>query len=248
MKYRIRKAFLWLLMTLMVLFGAAGCSSNMTPEEEELALHLVSEIAGAVIEAAEEAGETSEETEFESQIQSGQEYSNQTQSEQTQSEIWQTEAADVSDADQTDHIQETDAEPSDTEPSDAESSDTESSDTASEAAILDEYGSYTSRDDVAAYIHTYGRLPDNFITKKEAEQLGWNSKEGNLWEVAPGMSIGGSHFGNYEKLLPEKKGRKYYECDIDFDGGYRGAKRIIYSNDGLIFYTDDHYESFEQLY
>ncbi len=233
MKYRIRKAFLWLLMTLMVLFGAAGCSSNMTPEEEELALHLVSEIAGAVIEAAEEAGETIEETEFEPQIQSGQEYSNQTQSEQTQSEIRQTEAADVSDTDQTDRIQETDAEPSDT---------------ASEEAILDEYGSYTSRDDVAAYIHTYGRLPDNFITKKEAEQLGWNSKEGNLWEVAPGMSIGGSHFGNYEKLLPEKKGRKYYECDIDFDGGYRGAKRIIYSNDGLIFYTDDHYESFEQLY
>lgn len=109
-------------------------------------------------------------------------------------------------------------------------------------------GEYTSKEEVALYIHLYEQLPGNYISKKEAQELGWNSKEGNLWDVAPGMSIGGSYFGNYEGLLPEKDGRKYYECDIDYDGGYRGAKRIIYSNDGLIFYTDDHYESFEQLY
>ena len=113
---------------------------------------------------------------------------------------------------------------------------------------LAEDGIYTSKEEVALYIHTYGHLPENYITKKEAESLGWNSKKGNLWDVAPGMSIGGSHFGNYEGLLPEKKGRKYYECDLDYEGGYRGAKRLIYSNDGLIFYTEDHYESFEQLY
>ena len=87
-----------------------------------------------------------------------------------------------------------------------------------------------------------------YLTKKEAEELGWDSYRGNLWDVAPGKSIGGSYFGNYEGLLPSKKGRKYYECDIDYNGGRRGAKRIIYSNDGLIFYTDDHYKSFEQLY
>ncbi|MGN0157737.1 MAG: ribonuclease domain-containing protein [Brotaphodocola sp.] len=113
---------------------------------------------------------------------------------------------------------------------------------------LDEHGSYTSCNDVAAYLHTYGHLPENYITKQEAEELGWNSKEGNLWDVAPGKSIGGSRFGNYEKLLPEKQGRKYFECDIDYEGDYRGAKRIIYSNDGLIFYTEDHYKTFEQLY
>ncbi|WP_276648398.1 ribonuclease domain-containing protein [Trichococcus flocculiformis] len=62
------------------------------------------------------------------------------------------------------------------------------------------------------------------------------------------MSIGGDCFGNREGLLPKKSGRTYYEADIDYDGGYRGAERIVYSNDGLIFYTDDHYESFEQLY
>ncbi|MCI8662753.1 MAG: ribonuclease [Hungatella sp.] len=113
---------------------------------------------------------------------------------------------------------------------------------------VEESGLYSSKDEVALYIHLYGHLPDNYITKKEAENLGWNSKEGNLWQVAPDMSIGGSRFGNYEGALPDKKGRKYYECDIDFDGGYRGAKRIIYSDDGLIFYTEDHYKTFEQLY
>ncbi|MDD3251631.1 MAG: ribonuclease domain-containing protein [Lachnospiraceae bacterium] len=116
------------------------------------------------------------------------------------------------------------------------------------AAVLDEHGSYSTKDEVALYLHTYGHLPDNYITKKEAEQLGWNSKKGNLTEVAPGKSIGGSHFGNYEGQLPEKEGRKYYECDLEYEGGYRGAERIIYSNDELVFYTGDHYKNFEQLY
>lgn len=113
---------------------------------------------------------------------------------------------------------------------------------------VEESGEYTSRDEVAAYLHIYGHLPDNYITKKEAKALGWVSKEGNLKEAAPGKSIGGDYFGNYEGSLPEEKGRDYFECDIDSDGGYRGAKRIIYSNDGLIYYTEDHYESFELLY
>lgn len=112
---------------------------------------------------------------------------------------------------------------------------------------IDENGSYTSRDDVALYIHTYGRLPDNFITKSEAQDLGWS--DGSLEPYAPGKCIGGNRFGNYEGLLPEKEGRKYTECDIDTLGAdSRGAKRIVFSNDGLIYYTDDHYESFTLLY
>ena len=111
-----------------------------------------------------------------------------------------------------------------------------------------EDGEYTTKEDVAEYLYLYKHLPSNFITKDEAKALGWVSYEGNLWEVAPGKSIGGDYFGNMEGLLPKKSGRKYYECDIDFKGGSRNAKRIVYSNDGLIFYTDDHYESFEQLY
>lgn len=113
---------------------------------------------------------------------------------------------------------------------------------------ISEDGTYTSKEEVAAYIHEYGHLPSNFITKKEAKKLGWVSSEGNLWEVAPGKSIGGDYFGNYEGNLPEAKGRDYYECDIDTDGSYRGAKRIVFSDDGLIYYTEDHYETFELLY
>lgn len=111
-----------------------------------------------------------------------------------------------------------------------------------------EDGEYTTKEDVAEYLYLYKHLPSNFITKDDAKKLGWVSYEGNLWEVAPGKSIGGDYFGNMEGLLPKKSGREYYECDIDFEGGSRNAKRIVYSNDGLIFYTDDHYESFEQLY
>ena len=112
---------------------------------------------------------------------------------------------------------------------------------------IDEDGSYTSKEEVALYIHTYGRLPDNFITKKEAQALGWPG--GSLEPYAPGKCIGGSRFGNYEGLLPEKEGRTYTECDIDTLGAEsRGAKRIVFSNDGLIYYTGDHYESFELLY
>ena len=113
---------------------------------------------------------------------------------------------------------------------------------------VEEDGEYTSKDEVAAYIHKFGKLPSNFITKSEARDLGWENSKGNLDEVAPGKSIGGDKFGNYEKLLPEKKGRKYYECDVNYTGGYRHAERIIYSDDGLIYYTDDHYQTFEQLY
>ena len=116
------------------------------------------------------------------------------------------------------------------------------------AETLEESGSYTSKEDVAAYIHQFGHLPDNFITKKEAKNAGWVSSKGNLSEAATGKSIGGDRFGNYEGILPEKEGRQYYECDIDSDGGYRGAKRIIYSDDGLVYYTEDHYETFELLY
>ncbi len=113
---------------------------------------------------------------------------------------------------------------------------------------VEEDGWYSDRDSVALYLHTFGKLPGNFITKKEASALGWDSKKGNLWEVAEGMSIGGDSFGNREGLLPAAKGRKWYECDINYQGGYRGAERILYSSDGLVYYTGDHYQTYTQLY
>ncbi len=114
-------------------------------------------------------------------------------------------------------------------------------------ASIDKNGSYYSRDDVALYIHTFGHLPSNYITKKQAQSLGWSG--GSLERYAPGKVIGGDRFGNYEGLLPEARGRVYTECDIDTQGrSRRGSKRIVFSNDGLIYYTSDHYDSFTLLY
>ena len=79
-------------------------------------------------------------------------------------------------------------------------------------------------------------------------ELGWQSSQGNLWDVTEKKSIGGDRFGNREGKLPIKEGRQYYECDINYEGGYRGSERIVYSNDGLIYYTKDHYENFVLLY
>ena len=93
-----------------------------------------------------------------------------------------------------------------------------------------------------------GELPDNFLTKKEAEALGWDSSRNYLSDVAPGKSIGGDRFGNYEGLLPKASGRQYHEADCYYTGGKRNAYRLVYSTDGLYFYTEDHYESFEQMY
>lgn len=119
--------------------------------------------------------------------------------------------------------------------------------TSGETDKIVENGKYTSKEKVAPYIHEYNKLPDNFITKKEAKLLGWNG--GSLLNYASDKCIGGDVYSNYEKSLPVKYGRVYYECDINTLGALeRGAERIIYSNDGLIFYTADHYATFEKLY
>ena len=116
-----------------------------------------------------------------------------------------------------------------------------------ETLQLDPDGSYTTKEDVALYLYTYGCLPSNFITKEEARELGWEG--GGLDDYAYGKCIGGDRFGNYEGLLPDEGGRTWTECDIDtMHQDSRGAKRIVFSNDGLIYYTNDHYESFTLLY
>lgn len=117
----------------------------------------------------------------------------------------------------------------------------------SEGLTIDEEGWYYSAFDVSLYLHVHGHLPENYITKDEARELGWEG--GSVEKYAPGYAIGGDVFGNREGLLPEAPGRVYYECDIETLGAdSRGACRIVYSNDGLIYYTQDHYESFKLLY
>lgn len=111
-----------------------------------------------------------------------------------------------------------------------------------------EDGYYTSKEEVSLYIKTYDKLPENYITKKEAAKLGWESNKGNLWDVTDKKSIGGDKFGNREGKLPVGENRQYFECDINYEGGFRGPERLVYSNDGLIYYTEDHYDTFILLY
>ena len=104
----------------------------------------------------------------------------------------------------------------------------------------------TSFEDVASHIAKNGKLPDNFITKAEAEKLGWIPGK-DLSEFASGKSIGGDIFENRankvtgQKLLPDREGRIWHEADIGYKSGVRGSERIIYSNDGAIYKTPDHY-------
>ena len=124
----------------------------------------------------------------------------------------------------------------------------ETEETPGEEPAVAEDGWYNTKEEVAEYLHLYDRLPGNYRTKKEAQAAGWSG--GNVERyTGEGTAIGGSRFGNREGLLPKAKGRRYTECDIDTVGkSSRGAKRIIFSNDGLVYYTEDHYNTFELLY
>ena len=109
------------------------------------------------------------------------------------------------------------------------------------------YGEYYyDLENVVLYLDAYDELPDNFITKKEARDLGWEG--GSVEKYQEGAAIGGDTFGNREGLLPEAENRSYIECDIDTKGrDSRGSRRLVFSNDGLYFYTSDHYESFSEV-
>ena len=106
---------------------------------------------------------------------------------------------------------------------------------------------YYDADNVVLYLHYYEELPPNFITKDEARELGWSG--GSVERYLEGAAIGGDRFSNREGLLPQADGRTYTECDLYTYGmDSRGAYRLVFSNDGLYFYTEDHYESFTELY
>ena len=115
-----------------------------------------------------------------------------------------------------------------------------------DASAVDEDGEYTEKDELALYIHLYGHLPGNFVTKAEAEAAGWTG--GAVGKTLPGKSIGGDRFYNREGLLPKASGRVWTECDVGERRNTRGGERIVFSNDGLVYYTPDHYDSFELLY
>ena len=101
---------------------------------------------------------------------------------------------------------------------------------------------------LADYLFEHGELPENFVTKREAQDLGWKTRYRNVGDIRPGLAIGGDYFGNYEGKLPQVRGRKYYEADCFYQGKERNAYRIIWSTDGHVWYTGDHYETFEELF
>ncbi len=101
---------------------------------------------------------------------------------------------------------------------------------------------------IADYLFAYGELPPNFITKREARELGWDSSWNDVSDVAPGMSIGGDFFVNYDGKLPVGKGIRYWEADCNYVSGRRRVERIVYSSDGRVWYTGDHYQTFQELF
>lgn len=111
------------------------------------------------------------------------------------------------------------------------------------AGGIDENGEYTTAADVAAYIHKYHKLPPNYVLDKEAKKMGWKKSE---CPADYGIMIGGRRFQNREKLLPEDE--EYYECDVDYNGDRRGVNRLVFTKDGKVYHTTDHYKSYEQLY
>ena len=129
------------------------------------------------------------------------------------------------------------------EPSEETSAEEDPDEPSASVPVPDEDGWYYDVENVTAYLMAYGKLPSNYITKKQAEDLGWSG--GSIQKFKEGAAIGGGHFGNYEGILPDGK---YTECDIDTDGAKsRGAKRLVFSSDGRYFYTDDHYETFAEV-
>lgn len=92
-----------------------------------------------------------------------------------------------------------------------------------------------------------GHLPNNYITVREAMGMGWNPELGNLSKVAPGKMIMGGVYQNRDGHLPDEIGRIWYEADINYKFGFRGHDRIVFSNDGLIFVTYDHYKTFIEI-
>ena len=137
----------------------------------------------------------------------------------------------------------TEAEPAD--PLESESQGTDEADRINDLPTYGEY--YYDLEHVVLYLEVYSELPPNYITKEEARSLGWEG--GSVEKYREGAAIGGDRFGNREGLLPEKKGRSYTECDIDTDGySSRGSRRLVFSSDGLYFYTSDHYETFKEIF
>lgn len=102
----------------------------------------------------------------------------------------------------------------------------------------------TSEEVVIPFVKQNGTLPSYYLTKSEAKKKGWIPSQGNLCEVLPGQAIGGDRFSNREGKLP--KGEQYFEADVNYNCGNRGANRIVFTKKGEVWLTHNHYKSFQK--
>ena len=109
-------------------------------------------------------------------------------------------------------------------------------------------GSITSSgiEGMDVFLAYWGILPGNYIGKDSARNAGWKPKK-SLSNKLPGKSIGGDIYANRNLKLPQIPGRVWYEADINYTEGKRNSERLLYSNDGLMFVTYDHYETFYEI-
>ena len=223
------KKLLSVLLLLALLLGIAGCMASEAPQDTAAPTRDTAQTDPITTEETVPPSETSPEaTEPE------------TTPLPTEKPVKPTEAPEDTRPRPTEVQDPHETEPEDTKPQETQPKETEPKETEPKETQPAPQKSYTGKEEVAAYIAKHGRLPDNFITKKQAEALGW--KSGSLEKYAPGMCIGGDRFYNREGLLPAGT---YYECDIDTLGASkRGAKRIVFTKSGDIYYTSDHYASF----
>ena len=105
----------------------------------------------------------------------------------------------------------------------------------------------TDEQTVIGYLRQNHKLPENYITKKKAREAGWDARSGNLCDVLPGKAIGGDRFSNREGRLPSAYKRVWREADINYRCGRRGADRVLFASDGLIFVSKDHYQNFVRV-
>ena len=230
------KKILSLLLVLAFLLGLAGCHASNDPKQTLTSTIQTETTVDQTETTTDQTESTSDQTETTADTQST------TQS--TESVVSQKPENNPSPEAKPQPITPVETQP-EKQPESQPSTEPTQTETTSETTAPAPQKSYTRKDEVAQYIHEHGRLPDNFITKDQARALGWRS--GSLEPYAPGKCIGGDRFYNRENLLPQ--GHTYYECDIDTLGkASRGAKRIVFSDDGLIYYTSDHYRSFTLLY
>ncbi|WP_067701821.1 ribonuclease domain-containing protein [Erwinia sp. ErVv1] len=114
-------------------------------------------------------------------------------------------------------------------------------------SFRDDISVLTQQQRVADYLHQHQQLPPLYLKKSDARRQGWDPARGNLCEALPGRAIGGDRFSNREGRLPDGQGRRWFEADVNYQCGRRGSDRMLYSSDGLIYVTRDHYRHFEQV-